>query len=156
PHDGLSLDLRRAQGRGAQSRRSFDLRVDPDGRRGRRRRRHGDLEARAAETRPAAASLRVPPTLGAGRGAVSDRHVRGHRQVAMEAPRYWFPAKRFGWGWGPPRTWQGWLVLAAFVVLMAVGAVVFLPRHQERAFVAYTAILCGALIAVCYATGEPP
>ena len=29
--------------------------------------------------------------------------------------RYWFPAKRYGWGWGPPATWQGWAVLAAFV-----------------------------------------
>ena len=24
--------------------------------------------------------------------------------------RYWFPAKRYGWGWGPPQTWQGWVV----------------------------------------------
>lgn len=24
---------------------------------------------------------------------------------------YWFPAKRYGWGWGPPATWQGWVVL---------------------------------------------
>jgi hypothetical protein len=27
--------------------------------------------------------------------------------------RYWFPAKRYGWGWGLPVTWQGWAVLAA-------------------------------------------
>ena len=24
--------------------------------------------------------------------------------------KYWFPAKRYGWGWGMPNTWQGWLV----------------------------------------------
>ena len=30
-------------------------------------------------------------------------------------PKYWFPAKRYGWGWGLPGTWQGWLVVAAFV-----------------------------------------
>ena len=24
-----------------------------------------------------------------------------------DPPRYWFPAKRYGWGWGPPSTWQG-------------------------------------------------
>ena len=74
----------------------------------------------------------------------------------MAAPRYWFPAKRYGWGWGPPRRWQGWLVLAVFFVLLAVGALIFLPRQQAAAFVAYTAILCGVLIAVCYVTGEPP
>lgn len=24
----------------------------------------------------------------------------------------WFPAKTVGFGWGPPRRWQGWVVLA--------------------------------------------
>jgi hypothetical protein len=24
--------------------------------------------------------------------------------------KYWFPAKRYGWGWGIPSSWQGWLV----------------------------------------------
>ena len=23
----------------------------------------------------------------------------------------WFPAKTFGWGWGVPKTWQGWVAL---------------------------------------------
>lgn len=72
------------------------------------------------------------------------------------APKYWFPAKRYGWGWGPPRTWQGWLVLAAFAALLGLGAVVFLSRQQSVCFVAYSAILCGALVAVCYVKGEPP
>ena len=74
----------------------------------------------------------------------------------MVAPRYWFPAKRYGWGWGPPRTWQGWLVLAAFVVLLAAGAVVFLPRQEPGYFVACAAILCSVLVGVCYVSGEPP
>lgn len=70
--------------------------------------------------------------------------------------KYWFPAKRYGWGWGPPRTWQGWLVLAVFFALLAVGTVVFLPNQQPGSFVAYTAVLVAALIAICYLTGEPP
>jgi len=74
----------------------------------------------------------------------------------MAAPRYWFPAKRYGWGWGPPRTWQGWLVLAAFFALLVAGAVVLLPGGQPGYFVAYTALLCIVLVAVCYLTGEPP
>ena len=36
-------------------------------------------------------------------------------------PEYWFPAKRYGWGWGLPATWQGWTVLAAFLILVAGG-----------------------------------
>jgi len=47
-------------------------------------------------------------------------------------------------------------VLAAFVVLLAAGAVVFLPGQQPGYFVAYAAILCGVLGWVCYVTGEPP
>jgi hypothetical protein len=47
-------------------------------------------------------------------------------------------------------------VLAVYVVLVAAGAVVFLPRQQPGTFVAYTALLGGVLIAVCYVTGEPP
>jgi hypothetical protein len=31
--------------------------------------------------------------------------------------KYWFPAKRYGYGWSVPTTWQGWLVLAVYVVL---------------------------------------
>ncbi len=72
------------------------------------------------------------------------------------APESWFPAKRYGWGWGPPRTWQGWLVLAAFVVLLALGAVVLVPMQRPVCFVAYAAVLCAGLIAVCYLKGEPP
>ena len=47
-------------------------------------------------------------------------------------------------------------MLAVFVVLLGAGAVIFLPRQQAGVFVAYTAILCGVLIAICYVTGEPP
>jgi hypothetical protein len=39
--------------------------------------------------------------------------------------RYWFPAKRYGWGWGLPVTWQGWLV--AFIALTVAGGFVFPP-----------------------------
>lgn len=47
-------------------------------------------------------------------------------------------------------------MLAVFVALLAAGAVALLPREQPGFFVAYTALLCGVLIAVCYGTGEPP
>ena len=70
--------------------------------------------------------------------------------------KYWFPAKRYGWGWGPPRTWQGWLVLVAFFALLAVGAIVFLPKQETGGFLAYTAVLVALLIAICFVTGEPP
>lgn len=71
-------------------------------------------------------------------------------------PAYWFPAKRYGWGWGPPNTWQGWLVMAIFAVLLATGAWQLLPRYGQPAFVAYSLVLSAILIAVCWIKGEPP
>lgn len=70
--------------------------------------------------------------------------------------RYWFPAKRYGWGWGLPATWQGWLVLVAFVALVATGAVLFPPRRMLAAYLLYIAILCIVLTGVCWLKGEPP
>jgi hypothetical protein len=45
------------------------------------------------------------------------------------ATKLWFPAKRYGWGWGFPTVWQGWAVLAAFFALLAVGGLVVLPGY---------------------------
>jgi len=37
--------------------------------------------------------------------------------------RQWFGPKRFGWGWSPV-TWQGWVVVVAYVAtLITVAAV---------------------------------
>ncbi|HWI27905.1 MAG TPA: hypothetical protein VN668_13110 [Stellaceae bacterium] len=71
-------------------------------------------------------------------------------------PSYWFPAKRYGWGWGIPRSWQGWLVLAGFVVLLALGALLFPPKKELVFFLAYVAALCVLLTGICWAKGEPP
>jgi hypothetical protein len=72
-----------------------------------------------------------------------------------EDERYWFTAKRYGWGWGPPATWQGWLVLATFVVIEVPAAIRLLPRDPVG-FVIATSILTGLLLAICYLKGEPP
>ena len=70
--------------------------------------------------------------------------------------KLWFPAKRYGWGWGFPTVWQGWAVLAAFFALLAVGGLVVLPGYGPAGFVGYTAVLCVLLIAVCWVKGERP
>ncbi len=69
---------------------------------------------------------------------------------------YWFPAKRYGCGWGLPTAWQGWVVLAIFGILVLVGAVFLLPHRGQAAFVAYPALLCVLLVVVCWLKGEPP
>lgn len=70
--------------------------------------------------------------------------------------QYWFPAKRYGWGWGLPTAWQGWLVLVVFFLLVIVGVFAVLPGYGHVAFSAYVALLVGLLIVVCWLTGEPP
>lgn len=69
---------------------------------------------------------------------------------------YWFPAKRYGWGWGLPITWQGWLVLAAFILLLVAGAYLFPPKKTPVGYLAYVAVLSAALVGVCWLKGEPP
>lgn len=69
---------------------------------------------------------------------------------------YWFRAKRYGWGWGAPLTWQGWLVLAAFIGLFALGFLMFPPGSALAYLLVYLAVLTALLAAVCWATGEPP
>ena len=70
-------------------------------------------------------------------------------------PRYWFAAKRYGWGWGWPSAWQGWLVLAAFLGLLVAGTFLLPPRTAPAAYLIYVAVLSVALIAVCWLKGEP-
>jgi hypothetical protein len=72
------------------------------------------------------------------------------------APKYWFPAKRHGWGWGPPSTWQGWGVLLVYLALI-LGGIPFVQASRGSAvYVAYAAVLTIVLIAICWLTGEPP
>jgi hypothetical protein len=69
---------------------------------------------------------------------------------------YWFPAKRYGWGWGLPSCWQGWLVLAAFVANIVLGAILFPPPRHIAAYLAYTFASAAVFSGICWWKGEPP
>ncbi|HXI35599.1 MAG TPA: hypothetical protein VNH80_01680 [Burkholderiales bacterium] len=69
---------------------------------------------------------------------------------------YWFRAKRYGWGWSWPLTWQGWVALALFVILFVADIVLFPPRTQLVQFLAYALAISAVFIALCWLTGEPP
>lgn len=68
---------------------------------------------------------------------------------------YWFPTKRYGWGWGCPSAWQGRAVMIAFFALVFGGAPFFLPA-QPIGYVIYTLLLSAILVAICWFKGEPP
>jgi hypothetical protein len=70
--------------------------------------------------------------------------------------RYWFPAKRFGWGWGLPTTWQGYLVLGVYFGLIGVGMFAWSASRDSLTFFLWTMLLTALLIAVCWWKGEPP
>jgi hypothetical protein len=69
-------------------------------------------------------------------------------------PEIWFPAKRYGWGWGLPITWQGWVVMLGWIALFFVGVLVLVTRPVE--LVVFSLVMAVLLTAVCYAKGEPP
>lgn len=75
----------------------------------------------------------------------------------MQQPKhYWFPAKRYGWGWGLPSAWQGWLVLAIYAVAIVAVCLLFPPKSGSLRFILLVAGSTVALIVICWFTGEPP
>ncbi|HEX4343463.1 MAG TPA: hypothetical protein VH255_08730 [Verrucomicrobiae bacterium] len=68
--------------------------------------------------------------------------------------KIWFPAKRYGWGWGPPVCWQGWLVLFLWFALVVSGA--FILAKQIGWFIAFVIVMSGILCLICAVKGEKP
>jgi len=68
----------------------------------------------------------------------------------------WFPAKRYGWGWGPPVKWQGWLVLGSFVAAILYTSFRFPPSEDPLLFAIVVVASVVALMAVCWWKGERP
>ncbi len=73
----------------------------------------------------------------------------------QENGSFWFPAKRYGWGWGFPVAWQGWVVFISYLLLVIVGAYKMVPG-EELAFTLLLIGLTAGLIAICWIKGEPP
>lgn len=76
--------------------------------------------------------------------------------MSAPTPRYWFRAKRYGWGWGLPCTWEGWLASAAWAALMVIAFLVINPDQNPASFVLVLMLLSLGMIGVCWWKGEPP
>ncbi|MBS0379568.1 MAG: hypothetical protein JSS29_13845 [Proteobacteria bacterium] len=72
------------------------------------------------------------------------------------APDYWYAAKRYGWGWGMPVAWQGWAVLAVFMVAIIVPAHWLRHTGYRWAYPAYVVALVLVQSWICYLKGPPP
>lgn len=55
--------------------------------------------------------------------------------------RPWFAVKRTGYGVGLPITWEGWLVLAVYVVFATAGGILLSPLIFSLMLVLATAIV---------------
>lgn len=75
----------------------------------------------------------------------------------------WFKAKTYGWGWGLPLKWQGWLVyfLYFFIVLFPVFIPeirMYLDKNDRNSllYILYLILPTIILIYICYMKGEKP
>jgi hypothetical protein len=71
-------------------------------------------------------------------------------------PSYWFAVKRYGWGWGMPVRWQGWVVLFGYLGLAYAGIYLFVPSRNALALALYLLILTALLIGILVWKGERP
>lgn len=71
----------------------------------------------------------------------------------------WFKTKKYGYGW-QPSTWQGWLVLTTYVLLVGLGALGLINFGAGKpstliAFLTFEAAVTAGLIIICRAKGGP-
>ncbi len=65
---------------------------------------------------------------------------------------YWFAAKSYGLGWTLPITWQGWLAVLAYLMLLISTLIVASTDYRWP----LVAILTLALVAIVVWKGEKP
>ena len=70
--------------------------------------------------------------------------------------KIWFPAKRYGWGWGLPCAWQGWVVMVLWIAIMTAGAILLAGSARWIEFAAFEVLMIAMLIAICLWKGEKP
>jgi hypothetical protein len=76
--------------------------------------------------------------------------------VDQDTPQYWFPVKRYGWGWGLPVRWQGWVALALYFASIYAGVRYLRPRDSVAGFLVWLAIASIVFGAVVAWKGERP
>ena len=68
----------------------------------------------------------------------------------MSDDREWFAPKRYGWGAGPPISWQGWALLLGYVALLGLSSP--LIRYSWIGYGSIATILTASFIVICART----
>lgn len=76
------------------------------------------------------------------------------QKTSDRVSRYWFPAKSYGWGWGLPCTWEGWLTFIVFIVICCSSG--YLAGGSATISMAIIFAAACALVAIAWWKGEPP
>lgn len=73
----------------------------------------------------------------------------------------WFRAKKYGYGWRLPATWQGWVVLIAYFAFV-IGNFIRIDRYSHsasdtlRPYIIQTILISIIFLVIVYFTGEKP
>ena len=77
--------------------------------------------------------------------------------MEKDKKKMWFPAIKYGFGWGLPVTWPGWAVLLSYILLIVIGIKnVTGSTSQVGFFIVYVVFLTALLIFICWKKGEKP
>ena len=82
--------------------------------------------------------------------------VRIPKTEMSDERKFWFPRKAYGWGWGLPCAWQGWLVWAVWLGAVIALHVVFPPRTHPGIFMTGFLVSVALLVAINWWKGESP
>lgn len=79
-----------------------------------------------------------------------------------DAPqKKWFTAKKFGYGWGMPTNWQGWMVYLGYTLSSVLTIVVLTTTTHSVSdaligLIPTLGLLTATLSAICFKYGESP
>jgi hypothetical protein len=76
--------------------------------------------------------------------------------MKLNKKRIWFPAKKYGWGWGLPNVWQGWLVILVYILLVLTACIYLLNSAYFGLWILAISVLTLTLIIICFFKGEKP
>jgi len=81
--------------------------------------------------------------------------VSAVKKIKAEKKKLWFPAKKYGFGWGLPIAWQGWVVLISYLLLIFIGSAALTNSAINIIwFLSYALILTALFIFICWKKGK--
>jgi len=75
--------------------------------------------------------------------------------MSLPKNKAWFPLKTYGYGWGFPKKWQGWVILFLYLLTIGIG-VIWLSSKHTWLFVLFSFIATVILMAILFWKGESP